>query len=106
VRNLGLNLHAAGPLKAIAFNEFVHALNGNIDININNVQYAGVDISHLLASLLGSLPAGQKDQLRGSFPEPRRNAARSKPKPAASAEEGAGAVLEGPECGFLCAYGE
>jgi hypothetical protein len=75
-------LHAAGPLKAITFDEVVHALNGNIDVNMNNVHYAGADISHLLASLLGSLPAGQKDQLRGSFPELRRNAARSMPKPA------------------------
>jgi hypothetical protein len=40
----------------------MHALNGNIDVNLNNVHYAGVDISHELASLVGSLPAGQKDQ--------------------------------------------
>ena len=60
--NLGLNLHAAGPLKAISFDQVMRALNGNIDVNLNNVHYAGVDISHELASLVGSLPPGQKDQ--------------------------------------------
>jgi AsmA protein len=60
--NLGLSLHAAGPLKAISSDQIVRALNGNIDVNLNNVHYAGVDISHRLASLVGSPPAGQKDQ--------------------------------------------
>jgi hypothetical protein len=43
VRNLGPNLHAAGPLKAITLDEAVHALNGYIDVNMNNVHYAGVE---------------------------------------------------------------
>jgi AsmA protein len=60
--NLDLNLHAAGPVKAISSKEVMRALYGNIDVNLNNVHYAGVDITHRLASLLGSLPAGQKDQ--------------------------------------------
>jgi len=60
--SLGLNLHAAGPLKAISSDQVMRALNGNIDVNLNNVHYAGVDISHRLASLVGSLPGGQKDQ--------------------------------------------
>jgi AsmA protein len=60
--NLGIDLHAAGPLKAISSDQVMHALNGNINVNLNNVHYAGVDISHQLASLLGSLPAGQKDR--------------------------------------------
>ena len=60
--NLGLSLHAAGPLKTISFDEVMRALNGNIDVNLNNVRYAGVDVSHKLVSLLGSLPAGQRDQ--------------------------------------------
>jgi AsmA protein len=60
--NLGLDLHAAGPLKAISSDQVMRALNGNIDVNLNNVHYAGVDISHQLASLLGSVPAGQRDQ--------------------------------------------
>jgi AsmA protein len=59
---LGLNLHAAGLLKAISFDQVMRVLNGKIDGNLNNVHYAGVDISHRLASLLGSLPSGQKDQ--------------------------------------------
>ena len=60
--SLGLNLHAAGPLRAITFDEVMRALNGTVDVNLNNVHYAGVDISHKLGSLLGTLPAGQKDQ--------------------------------------------
>jgi AsmA protein len=59
---LGINLHAAGPLRAINFEEVMRALNGSIDVNLNNVHCTGVDISHKLVSLLGSLPAGQRDQ--------------------------------------------
>ncbi len=60
--SLGLNLRAVGPLKGISSDQVMRALDGAIDVNLNNVHYAGVDISHRLASLLGSLPAGQKDQ--------------------------------------------
>jgi AsmA-like C-terminal region len=60
--NLRIDLHAAGPLKEISSDEVVRLLNGNIDLNLNNVHYAGVDITYRLASMLGSLPAGRKDQ--------------------------------------------
>jgi hypothetical protein len=38
------------------------ALNGNINLNFNNVHYAGVDVAHQLTSLLGSGQATRKDQ--------------------------------------------
>ncbi|HXJ94455.1 MAG TPA: AsmA family protein [Terriglobia bacterium] len=59
---LGIDLHAAGPLKAISSDQIVRALNGNIDVNLNNVHYAGVDLSYRLESLLSTVPAGRKDQ--------------------------------------------
>jgi hypothetical protein len=60
--NLGIDLHAAGPLKAISSDQIVRALNGNINVSLNNVHYTGVDISYRLESLLSSVPAGRKDQ--------------------------------------------
>jgi len=60
--NLGIDLHAAGPLKEISSEQIVRALNGTIDVNLNNVHYAGVDLSYRLESLLSSVPAGRKDQ--------------------------------------------
>jgi hypothetical protein len=52
-------MHAAGPLKSFSSDQIMRALNGNIGLNFNNVRYAGVDISHQLASLAG---LQQKDQ--------------------------------------------
>ena len=60
--NLSLDLHAAGPLKQISSDQVVKTLNGTIDASLNNVHYAGVDISHQLTLLLGTAPARQKDQ--------------------------------------------
>ena len=60
--NLNLDMHAAGPLQAISSDQIMKALNGNISINFNNVRYAGVDISHQLASIAGVGQTGQKDQ--------------------------------------------
>ena len=57
--NLSLDMHAAGPLKSFSSDQIMRALNGNIGLNFNNVRYAGVDISHQLASLAG---LQQKDQ--------------------------------------------
>jgi hypothetical protein len=57
--NLSLDMHASGPLQALSSDQVVKALNGNINVNFNNVRYAGVDISHRLTSLVGS---GQADQ--------------------------------------------
>jgi uncharacterized protein involved in outer membrane biogenesis len=60
--NLNLDMHAAGPVKSFSPDEIVKALNGTINLNFNNVRYAGVDVAHQLTSLLGSGQAAQKDQ--------------------------------------------
>jgi AsmA protein len=59
---LALDMHAAGPLQSISSEQIVQALNGTINLNFNNVRYAGVDIDHQLTSLLGSGQAAQKDK--------------------------------------------
>ncbi len=58
---VAVDMHAAGPLQSITGDEITKALNGTININFNNVHYAGVDIDHQLTSLLG---AGQASQER------------------------------------------
>jgi len=60
--NLNLDMHAAGPLQSLSSDQIVKALNGTINLNFNNVRYAGVDVAHQLTSLLGSGQAAQTDQ--------------------------------------------
>jgi len=60
--NLSLDMHAAGPVQSLSFDEMVKALNGTINLNFNNVRYAGVDVAHQLTSLLGSGQSASKDQ--------------------------------------------
>jgi AsmA protein len=59
--NLALDMSAAGPLQSVSSDQIMKALNGTININFNNVRYAGVDISHQLLSMIGSSQGG-KDQ--------------------------------------------
>jgi len=62
---LSLDMHAVGPLQSITSNEIMRALNGNLNLNFNNVRYSGVDIGHQLASIgqfLNSAQSLQKDQ--------------------------------------------
>jgi uncharacterized protein involved in outer membrane biogenesis len=59
---VAVDMHAAGPLQSITGDEITKALNGTININFNNVHYAGVDIDHQLTSLLGAGQASQKDK--------------------------------------------
>src|SRR5207302_1009102 len=59
---LNLDMHAVGPMQAIASNEILRALNGKLDVNFNNVRLAGTDITHQLASLGQFLRPGEKDQ--------------------------------------------
>ena len=62
---LALDMHAAGPLQSITSDEIMRALNGNVNLNFNNVRYSGVDIGHELASIgqfLNSAQSLQKDQ--------------------------------------------
>ena len=62
---LALDMHATGPLQSISSDEIMRALNGNVNLNFNNVRYSGVDIGHQLASVgqfLNSAQSLQKDQ--------------------------------------------
>ena len=62
---LALDMHAAGPLQSITSDEIIRALNGNLNLNFNNVRYSGVDVGHQLASIgqfLNSAQSLQKDQ--------------------------------------------
>jgi AsmA protein len=59
---VAVDMHAAGPLQSITGDEITKALNGTININFNNVHYAGVDIDHQMTSLLGAGQASQKDK--------------------------------------------
>jgi AsmA protein len=62
---LALDMHAAGPLQSITSDEIMRALNGNVNLNFNNVRYSGVDVGHELASIgqfLNSAQSLQKDQ--------------------------------------------
>jgi AsmA-like C-terminal region len=62
---LALDMHAAGPLRSITSDEIMRALNGNLNLNFNNVRYSGVDVGHELASIgqfLNSAQSLQKDQ--------------------------------------------
>jgi AsmA protein len=54
---MNLDMHAAGPVKAITAAEVMKALNGNMNLDFNNVKYSGADISHELASIAGFLNA-------------------------------------------------
>ncbi len=59
---LSLDMHAAGLLQSLTSDQMVKALNGTINLNFNNVRYAGVDVAHQLTALLGSGQAAKKDQ--------------------------------------------
>jgi len=59
---LNLDMHASGPLQAISSDQIMKALNGTLNVDFNNVRYAGVDISHKLAALTGNLQQGQDDK--------------------------------------------
>jgi AsmA protein len=59
---LNLDMHASGPLQAISSDQIMKALNGTLNVDFNNVRYAGVDISHKLAALTGNLQQGQEDK--------------------------------------------
>jgi AsmA protein len=60
--NLSLDMHAAGPVQSFSSDEIVKALNGTINLNFNNMRYAGIDVAHQLTSLLGSGQSASKDQ--------------------------------------------
>ena len=58
-------MHAVGPLQSITSDAIMRALNGNMDLNFNNVLYSGADIGHELANIgrfLNAAQSLQKDQ--------------------------------------------
>ncbi len=59
---LKMDLHAAGPLQVLKSSEFVKALNGTLNLDLNTMRYAGSDIGYQLASIGGFLKPGEKDQ--------------------------------------------
>ena len=59
---LKMDLHAAGPVQNLTSAEVVKALNGTLNLNFNNVRYAGSDVGYQLASIGGFLKPGEKDQ--------------------------------------------
>ncbi len=52
--NLSVDLHAAGPVANLSSDQLTKALNGNINVNFNNMRYTGIDIAHQLLSMIGS----------------------------------------------------
>jgi uncharacterized protein involved in outer membrane biogenesis len=59
---LNLDIHARGPIREVTSAEIMKALNGNLNLNFNNMRYFGSDISHELSSIAGFLKANEKDQ--------------------------------------------
>ena len=54
-----LDMHASGPVKGVTSAEIMRALNGTTALNVSNLRYTGVDLSHELASIAGFLKSTQ-----------------------------------------------
>ncbi len=52
---INLDMHATGPVKSLNSESIMRALNGTTALNIGNLRYTGVDISHELGSIAGFL---------------------------------------------------
>jgi hypothetical protein len=52
---LNLDMHAVGPVKSLKQNELMRAVNGNLNLNFNNVKYTGADLTHELGAIAGFL---------------------------------------------------
>ena len=59
---VNLDMHAAGPLKGITSADIMRALNGTTALNVSNLRYTGVDLSHELAAIAGFLKGTQSDR--------------------------------------------
>lgn len=59
---VNVNLHASGPVKAVNTAEIMRALNGTIDLDLNNVKYSGANISNELSKIAGFLNANAASQ--------------------------------------------
>jgi hypothetical protein len=56
---INLDRHAAGPVKGVRSAEIMRALNGTTALNMSNLRYPGVNLSHELASIGGFLKSAQ-----------------------------------------------
>jgi uncharacterized protein involved in outer membrane biogenesis len=52
---VNVDLHANGPVKAVSTAEIMRALNGTIDLDLNNVKYSGANVSNELSKIAGFL---------------------------------------------------
>lgn len=59
---LSLDMHAAGPVASLDADQVLRALNGNMNLNFNNVKYSGADIGHEIGALGKFLPSAQSLQ--------------------------------------------
>jgi AsmA protein len=59
---VNVDLHASGPVKAVNMAEIMRALNGTIDLDLNNVKYSGANISSELSKIAGFLNPGAASQ--------------------------------------------
>jgi len=62
---MNLNLRATGPVKSLTSAEIRRALNGTVDLNFNNVKYAGANIGRELSTIAGFLNANAGSQSTG-----------------------------------------
>jgi uncharacterized protein involved in outer membrane biogenesis len=52
---LNLDMRATGPVKALNSQEIMKALNGTINLNLNNVKYSGADMGNEISKVAGFL---------------------------------------------------
>ena len=59
---LNLNMHVTGPVESITSAEVTRAINGTLNLSLNDLRMNGADVGHQLASIAGFLKPGQTDQ--------------------------------------------
>jgi AsmA protein len=59
---MNLDAHVAAPVQSLTGDAVMRAINGNMNLNFQNVRVAGVDVAHELAQIAGFLKPGQQDQ--------------------------------------------
>ena len=55
--NLNLDMRAAGPLQSFSSEHVMHAINGTMDLNFNDMHISGFDLAHELGAIGGFLGA-------------------------------------------------
>lgn len=56
---INLDMHATGPVKSLNAESIMRAINGTTALNIANLRYTGVDLSHELGAIAGFLNKAQ-----------------------------------------------